>query len=106
MKIKQLLLTLSLILASPITFAYSYASPDEPTGLGLIAKNIFGAAMTVEKLIKTLCITTGVALILGGMFQFKKYRKNPIEVPFSKVVLTFVIGIALLILSFIPFQFT
>lgn len=104
MKIKNIILTLTLILFSPLTYAYGYPTTDEPTGLGLIAKNIFGAAMTVEKLIKTLCIATAAALILSAAFQYKKHRKNPVETPLSKVIMSLIIGLALLALSFIPFQ--
>jgi len=83
---------------------FGTTSAEALSSLGSIADNLLGAASNVEHIVKALCITTGVAMILGSMFQYRKYRKNPIEVPLGKVIMTFIIGAILVIITFIPFQ--
>lgn len=73
------------------------------TSFGEIADNVFGVEMSVGKLMKTVCIATGICLALFSIVQFMKHRKNPIETPLSTVIMTFLVGLALIGLSLIPF---
>ncbi|MDR1057174.1 MAG: hypothetical protein LBL17_01165 [Coxiellaceae bacterium] len=73
--------------------------------VGDIAANLFSFTQNMGQMFKTVAITTGVAVILFGMIQYNKYRKNSVETPISKVIMTIVIGLSLMALSFIPMKF-
>jgi len=77
---------------------------NKPEGIGEISNNLFNAEMGIHKFIQAVCITSGIALILAGFIQFRKYRKNPIVTKLSSVVFNFCVGLALIGLAFIPFQ--
>jgi hypothetical protein len=74
-------------------------------GLTDIFSSLVGVGMSVHDLIQAICIVTGSALLLGAVIQYKKYRQNPIETKLSTVIINIAVGIALIILAFIPPQF-
>lgn len=74
-------------------------------GLTDIFNSLVGVGMTVHDLIQAVCIVTGSGLLLGAIIQYKKYRQNPIETKLSAILINVVVGIALIILAFIPPQF-
>lgn len=90
-------------LFTTISAIASYPSQNS-TSIGDIGQNLFGAEMTIHDFIQAVCITAGVALILGAMVQFQKYRKNPIATKLSTVIFNIIIGLLLIGLAFIPFQ--
>lgn len=59
----------------------------------------------VEKLAKALAIAGGVAMILFSVKKYNKYRMDPITNSLRSVLLLFIIGAALIVISFIPFHF-
>ena len=71
---------------------------------GDIANTLFGGALSIKGMVRAICIIAGVALILNSLFQFKKHRNNPSEVPISTPIMTLVVGLGLIALSFIPLQ--
>jgi len=72
---------------------------------GSIANNLFGEELVVKGIIKSVCVATGGAMILASFIQFRKYRKNPVETRLSQVVTTFIVGLIILLLYFLPMQF-
>jgi hypothetical protein len=74
-------------------------------GLTDVFNSLVGVGMTVHDLIQAICIVTGAGLLLGAFIQYKKYRQNPIETKLSTVFVNLLVGIALIILAFIPPQF-
>ena len=91
------------ILFTTISAIASYPSQSS-TSIGDIGQNLFGAEMTIHDFVQAICITAGVALILGAIVQFQKYRRNPIATKLSTVIFNIIIGLLLIGLAFIPFQ--
>lgn len=85
--------------ASAVVHRYSNVQ-----SFGNIAESLFGTAMTVRELVKTLCIMTAIALLLSSLFQYRKHRRNPLETTLSSVITNFIVGLALLVLAFVPLQ--
>lgn len=70
--------------------------------LGDIAKQMrFGVDFITEGLL-FVTLVTGSLLVLGSFFKYVKYRKNPIEVKFSSVMVMLVAGLALVLIYFLP----
>jgi len=69
---------------------------------GDIANSLFGNVLDIRGIVRAVCIIAGSALILGSLFQYKKHRNNPSEVPLSTPIMTFLVGLGLIALSFIP----
>jgi len=83
---------------------FAYTRPQNNFSIGDISQNLFGAEMNIHDFIQIVCIVSGIALILGGLLKFKKYRRNPVEARLSSVIFDFIIGLILIGLAFIPFQ--
>ena len=82
----------------------AFIPEKKESGIADIAANLFGFTKDIGQLFKVLAITTGVALVLFGIVQYNKHRKNPVETPISNVIMTIVIGLGLVALSFIPMK--
>ena len=52
--------------------------------------------------LKSVCILSGLFLFVGGMYQYSQYRRDPVCVPFSRVLLMFFCAFCALGLAFIP----
>lgn len=76
----------------------------ESQGFGEIAENLFSGGIVIGNLIRAVCIITGVILVFASFLQYKKHRNNPSEVPLSTPIVTLLVGLALIALSFIPLQ--
>lgn len=91
----------------PIVFFLTFvekASASTDQGLGDVFSNLVGIGMSAHDIIRTVCILTGVGMLLGTIVQFAKYRRNPIETRLSLIILNFIIGICLIGLAFVPMQ--
>lgn len=102
MKNQKIALFCALLVA--ISTAFGYTAPQDSTSIGDIGQNLFGAEMEIHDFIQAVCVTSGIALILGALLQLKKHRQNPIETRLSTVIFNLVIGLLLIALAFIPFQ--
>ena len=100
MKIKILLFSMFATAGN----ALGASSSSAKASLGDVSSNLFNAEMGVHDFIQAVCITAGIAVILGSFFQFKKYRDNPVATRLSTVVFNFFIGLVLIALAFVPFQ--
>jgi len=93
--------TIIALLLSPLSIkAYS-----ESKTAGSIAENVFYGVTSIENIIKNLCIIVGSFLILNSFFQYKRYRRNSSEMPISRPITTLIVGIVVILISFIPMQF-
>lgn len=103
MKSKKIILFFTFLFTTiQSTFASYYS--QKTISIGDIGQNLFSAEMNLHDFIQAVCITSGIALILVALVQFKKYRRNPIATKLSTVITNLVIGCILIILAFIPFQ--
>jgi hypothetical protein len=76
--------------------------PAYAASLGDVASNLFVSVQGIKSIMDVLCYMTGGGLLLGSVFRFIKYRKNPIEAPLSSVFVLFVTGLIIVLLPFIP----
>lgn len=72
------------------------------TSIGTVAGNLFGVGMSIREVVRTVCIIAGSGLILASLIQYKKHRQNPIEATWGTIIFTFVSGVAIICLTFIP----
>jgi hypothetical protein len=76
----------------------------ESQGFGELAENLFSGGIVIGNLIRAVCIITGITLVFASLLQYKKHRANPSEVPLSTPIMTLLVGLALIALSFVPLQ--
>ena len=50
----------------------------------------------------TLLLISGIAMLMGALVQYVEHRKNPVNPPLSRVMTFLIIGIALVLASFLP----
>ena len=71
---------------------------------GNIAENLFGIEFTLQSIFQTTTMMLGIYLIFIGLLKIGRYRTNPIETTLGSVITFFIIGLALIALSFISMQ--
>ena len=76
----------------------------EAKSFGDIASNLFGAEMGIKQIVHVICMVTGIALIFASVLQYKKHRQNPSEVPLTTPIMSLLVGLALIAMTFIPLQ--
>jgi|GEM_PF-4616715 len=69
-----------------------------------VANEIFNVNVSVINLMKVICIAAGASLMMSSLLQYKKYRQNPIETKLSTPIFTFIFGVFILLVAFIPLQ--
>jgi hypothetical protein len=74
--------------------------------IGDVASNIVSGEINIRTILQDICIITGVSFILGSIVQYRKHRQNPSEVTLSTVIVTFIIGVLVLLMALIPIQFS
>lgn len=79
----------------------SVAANREPTGLGLVAKNMMEPVGLFGDMINTACWLLGGAFLLISIVKYKQHRNNPTMVPISTVVFLIVAGSILVGLPFL-----
>lgn len=72
------------------------------SGIDSAASQIFGLTEMAGAIMRMICLITGGALLMGTLFKYKKYRKNPIEVKLSSVFVMLLTSLALIALYFVP----
>lgn len=70
--------------------------------IGEASSNLLGVAFGVKMIVRAMFIIAGTAFIMGSIYQYRKYRVNSIEHRLSTVIVLFILGVALMILAFIP----
>lgn len=99
-KIKKNLTTLIVTFLSFFVMQYAFAEET----IGTISGNLFDVALGVKAIVRAMFIIAGVALMLGGIFQYNKYKKNPVETRLSTAIVIFFLGVLVLVIAFIPMQ--
>lgn len=77
---------------------------SEASDAGVIASGVFSGIMTIKEIAVNACYIVGAFLILSSLFQYKKYRRNPSEMPIGRPITTFIVGIIIIAITFIPIQ--
>lgn len=81
-------------------FVPALASQD----FGEIAEGLFVGSLAIRNIIRAICIISGTFFVFGSFLLYRKHRQNPTEIPISRVIISFLAGVGLIILSFIPMQ--
>lgn len=63
---------------------------------------LIGFMSTLSGALINICFIAGIAFIMAGMYQWNEHRKNPGIMPFSQVITLWVLGIALLLIQYLP----
>lgn len=80
-----------------------FALADQKTA-GDFAQNVFTGAITIRGIIQDACLITGAFLILSSFFQYRRFRRNPSEMPIGRPITTLIVGLILIAITFIPLQ--
>lgn len=98
MKIKKSVFFLSFI---AVVYASVYV-PSEQTSSGQMFNSMVGVYDYVYSAIRSICILSGMFLLLGGIYYYSQYRQDPVCMPFTKVLTMFFCAACALGLAFIP----
>lgn len=98
---RRLLMMLSLLMVSVNTMAHYYA-PSRGS-YGYIANNMLGPIGGITELVQTAALLCGIGLIIGSMFKYHAYRRNPFEVTVGVPFVMLLAGIGCLILGLIHY---
>jgi hypothetical protein len=101
-KILELGTNLFLLICGTLLPLSSMAS--DTNDAGIIAADVFSGIMTIKEIAVNACIIVGAFLILSSFFQYKKYRRNPSEMPIGRPITTLIVGIIIIAVTFIPIQ--
>ena len=69
---------------------------------GDAASFLFGLTENIGEMMQFICLLTGGIMCLGSLVKYSKYRKNPVEVKFSSVLVMLLTGLALIAVGYIP----
>ncbi len=78
-----------------------FASTGEPSGIGLVAKNMMEPVGLFGDMVNTACWLIGGMFLLVSIIKYKQHRKNPVMVPLSTVVFLVIAGGLLVCLPFL-----
>jgi hypothetical protein len=95
-KIASLMLNISVSV-----FASSYI-PSSQTSTGKVYGTMTDIYIYLYSIIRSICILSGVFLLLGGIYYFSQYRKDPVYMPLTKVLTMFLCAGCAFGLAFIP----
>jgi hypothetical protein len=91
----KIFLSFILIGISSITFA-----ADNAVGA---ASDILNAETNIHALLHILFLGFGVGLMLNGVARYRKYKRDVPGITLNSAVTSFIIGLILFLLSFLPF---
>lgn len=72
------------------------------SSFGEVAQNLYEPVSFVIRLLRAVSVLAGSGLMLGSIFKYIEYRRNPVQVRLSMVIFMLIFGIALIILGFVP----
>jgi hypothetical protein len=99
MKLKTLFLNFILYFTS---FFSACALANPPRSIGAVSSSLTEVAFGVHGIVQAMFLIASFAMIMGAVYQYRKYRINSIENRFSTVIMLIIFGIMFLILAFIP----
>lgn len=100
---KYIILMIGLFFITTTALA-DFALPASSVNVGDFSDTLFGVAVSVTNLIKFLSFICGTLLVFFSIQQYGRYKRNPVETTISTVIITLVIGLALIALTFVPFK--
>ena len=84
-----------------VAFAGSYI-PSSQTSSGHLHEQISGVYDYLNNVVKSVCLLSGLFLTVGGVYQYSQHKKDPVSVPFTKVIVMFFCAFCALFLAYLP----
>ena len=103
-KFKLLILKVRCFLSAFVMLLPFPSMASDNRDAGIIASDVFSGIITVKEIVINVYIIIGAFLILSSFFQYKKYRRNPSEMPIGRPITTMIVGIIIIAVTFIPIQ--
>lgn len=85
-----------------ITFYSCNILAQTQVAIADVATCIYEPIFLIIQLVRSVSLICGGSLILGGLFRYVDYRRNPVAVPFSRVFFMLLFGISLIAVGLIP----
>jgi hypothetical protein len=98
MRIKSLVI---FFVFTGIVLASNYI-PASQTSSGKLYWDVAGVYNYLYRAMKSVCLLSGLFLTAGGFYQYSQYRKDPVSVPFTKVLVMFICAFCALGLVYFP----
>lgn len=98
MRVKSLVLFFVFI---GIAFASNY-TPASQTSSGKLYGDVVGIYDYLYNTMKSICLLSGLFLTVGGFYQYSQHKKDPVGVPFTKVLVMFLCALCALGLAYFP----
>ena len=92
---------LLLMFATSMALASVYI-PSSETSSGRLYGNLVDGYYYLLNTGKAICLLSGLFLTFGGVYQYSQHRKDPVYVPFSKVLVMFVCAVCAFVLAYMP----
>ncbi|MFN3233948.1 MAG: hypothetical protein ACE365_00855 [Gammaproteobacteria bacterium] len=89
--VKRLVLCMSVVIATN-AFAQQY---------GTVTGNVLNMAKTLSGFINTVFFILGAGFLMMAFVQYNQHRKNPIQVPISRVIVLVLLGLVFLLITLI-----
>jgi hypothetical protein len=70
--------------------------------VGAISQDLYLYTHGAAGIVKTICLLTAVALLIGAMSKYQERRRHPEDVSLWVCIVRLLLGLALIALSFIP----
>ena len=83
---------------------YSVSTYAGYSDIGTDARNLYLVSKSTEHFIKSISLISGMTLVFFGIKRYLDHRNNPIETPLHTPVTMLIIGICLILITFIPMQ--
>jgi len=99
MKSKQIIFSLFTIICFSVSVTV-FAAQFET--IGQTSTNLIDVAFGVKMIVRTMFIIAGSAFFMGGLYHYIKHRQNSVEYRISTAIVLVVLGVCLIIISFLP----
>lgn len=100
MRLKTILSTFFILLCLLL-----WILPSQATAFGRVASELMQPTQYIAKLLRGICLATGIGLMLSSMIKYIEYRRHH-HVRFSLIFFLLIAGFAMVGLGFLPLPTT
>ncbi len=81
-----------------LALTFYWVTMQAGQSLGDASKALLGPLTGVQKMLNAISTIAGIAFLMGAVLQYMDHRKNPIQVPLSKPIVYFILGVVFLVI--------
>ena len=85
-----------------LIFVVSPVFAEGQGSFGDIANTLLEPVNGISNIVKFLCATVGCGIIMASIVKFKEYLQHTTDMGLLSILTLFIVGLALLMLSFLP----